>query len=126
MGARIVTALAIIGAAGCTQTGSPEPVAFSAPAASYLSADLIAVSLEVSGAPTREALRAVTDCAAAEAARLRGDNFLRHVRTSREDEGGISRADAVYSVSKELPAGAFVLDAAIVAANCRAEGTSGV
>ena len=104
--------------------GPVEPV--EAPVASFMTDDLVQVTLNYEGNPDPVDLKSLTDCAVAEAVALRGSGFVRHVRTTLSEEGGISRADAVYTVSPTLPAGEFVIDAEAVATECRDPGTTGV
>lgn len=111
--------------AGCAAVGA-EPLAAEGPVtAAFLDADLLRVTLGVRGQADPEWLRRQTDCAAAAALIGHASNFARHVRTTVTEEGGISRADAVYTVSPTLPAGPAVIDAESVAAHCREQGTTG-
>lgn len=101
------------------------------PTVAFLSDDLAHVSWEFRGGSSGEpgdvvVARAAVECALSEAVMLRGGGFARHVRTTMSEEGGISRADAVYTVSPTLPAGAFVIDAEAVAGTCREQGKTGV
>ncbi len=50
-------------------------------------------------------------CAAAQYAVIRGYGFARHVRTTTEHNGGVWRADAVYTISPALPRGLRTIDA---------------
>ncbi|TFL20312.1 hypothetical protein DR046_02455 [Jannaschia formosa] len=67
----------------------------------------------------------VTDyarCAAAQYALIRGFGFARHVRTSLAERGGVWSADAVYTVSPDLPRGVRTIDAEVVVEDCRNRG----
>lgn len=116
--------LAALLACAPAEPGPVEPVA--EPMASYLTDDLVQVTLDYTGNPDALSVKSLTDCAAAEAVALRGAGFVRHVRTTLTEEAGISRADAVYTVSPTRPAGDFVIDAEAVASDCRDQGTTGV
>ena len=84
---------------GCAPA-EPVPIApVGQPVTSYLTDDLVQVTLDYTGDPDAEAVKSLTDCAVAEAILLRGPGFARHVRTTVSEEAGISRADAVYTVS---------------------------
>lgn len=61
-------------------------------------------------------------CAVADLALRQGYGFARHVRTSIGLASGVHTADAVYTLSKGLPAGAVRLDADVIAADCRDRG----
>lgn len=94
--------------------------------ASFMSDEILSVSLQMGRRDSDREVRAYADCAAAEAMALRNVGFARHVRTLTWEEGGALRADAVYSVTTERPAGDFVLVAAETLLRCRAEGIPGV
>lgn len=96
------------------------------PAVAFLADDLMRIELNVSQPVDPVQIRQLTDCAAAEALAEKGIGFARHVRTTFAEEAGISRADAVYTISPTLPAGDFVIAASEVSAVCRADGTTGV
>lgn len=57
-------------------------------------------------------------CAAAQYAMIRGYGFARHLRTNVTREGGILRADAVYTISPALPRGLRTIDSEVVVADC--------
>ena len=119
----LVAAAALMGcaAAEAVEAELSEPAEIT-----YLDAELVSVAIEADGRPTPEALRALSDCALAEAL-LEGEaGYARHVRTNITEGSGISRADAVYTVSTEPPRGEFVIVAQERAAQCRAAETTGV
>ena len=62
------------------------------------------------------------ECAAAQYALIRGYGFARHLRTNVDEEGGIWRGDAVYTISSALPRGLKTIDAEVVAADCAENG----
>ena len=109
---------------GCAaREGAPE---YGPVTTSFLSDDLLQVSAEVGRQSPEDLLKGYTECAAAEAMVLRGTPFARHVRTLTEVEGGIRRADAIYTVSTERPEGGNVLEAEVLMAVCEAAGIPGV
>ena len=62
------------------------------------------------------------ECAAAQYTLIRGYGFARHVRTNVTEEGGIWRADAVYTISPSLPKGLKTIDAEVTAFQCAERG----
>ena len=48
--------------------------------------------------------------------------FARKVRTNVKEEGGVWIADAVYSISPELPKGLATIDAEVAVADCAEQG----
>ena len=127
-GARVLPALAALaGVAGCAAPGGGG--AGEAPRPEYLGvetrlldSDLVRFEVTMRGAADRADLAAYADCAAAQYALIRGFGFARHVRTNVEEDGGLWRGDAVYTVSAALPRGRLTLDAEVVAADCAAKG----
>ncbi|MEL6645297.1 MAG: hypothetical protein AAFQ79_15305 [Pseudomonadota bacterium] len=117
--------MALIGGAVATAGCAPSepvaegPVSYEGGVVTLLTDDLMQVVVSMGGPATRDDLRVYTDCAAADAAVFKGLGFARHVRTTVLEEAGLARADAVYSVSKTLPAGVQTIDAATQAETCR-------
>ncbi|SFP70240.1 hypothetical protein [Tranquillimonas alkanivorans] len=87
-----------------------------------LDADLVNFLVEMRGARSADDVGAYAECAAAQYALIRGFGFARHVRTNVDEEGGLWRGDAVYTVSPTLPDGARTLDAEVVVEACVASG----
>lgn len=87
-----------------------------------LDTDLVNFFVEMTGARTGQDVADYAKCAAAQYALIRGFGFARHVRTSVDNEGGIWRGDAVYTVSPELPRGLHTIDAETAVAQCREQG----
>lgn len=105
------------------------PTLSEAPPASYdgvetrlLDDDLVNFRAQLTGVATRADVDAYARCAAAQYTLIRGYPFARHVRTSITEEGGVWVADAVYTISPELPRGLQTLEAEIVAADCAEQG----
>jgi len=109
---------------------APEGPTFAeAPPASYdgvqtrlLADDLVNFRAQMTGVAGRADLDAYARCAAAQYTLIRGYPFARHVRTTITEEGGVWVADAVYTISPELPRGLQTLEAEVVAADCAEQG----
>ncbi|MGB5557438.1 MAG: hypothetical protein WBN04_05440 [Paracoccaceae bacterium] len=84
--------------------------------------ELVNFRVAMTGARDNEDVAAYARCAAAQYALIRGYGFARHVRTNVAKEGGIWRADAVYTISPALPDGLRTIDAEVTVQNCEAEG----
>lgn len=84
--------------------------------------DLVNVHVRMRGARGREDVADYAECAAAQYALIRGYGFARHVRTNVQEEAGLWRADAVYTVSPALPRGVRTIDAEVVVAACAEQG----
>ncbi|MFX0545664.1 hypothetical protein ACEWPL_008980 [Roseovarius sp. S1116L3] len=87
-----------------------------------LDGDLVNFHVSMTGARGSADIARYAECAAAQYALIRGYGFARHVRTNIADEGGIWRADAVYTISPALPRGLKTIDAEVVAADCAENG----
>lgn len=84
--------------------------------------DLVNFLVEMTGARTKADVADYAKCAAAQYALIRGYGFARHVRTKVQENDGIWRGDAVYTVSASLPRGFLTLDAEVVVENCKDDG----
>ncbi len=84
-----------------------------------LDGDLVNFDVSMTGTENKNDVADYAQCAAAQYALIRGFGFARHVRTNVAYEGGIWRADAVYTISSALPEGLRTIDAEVVVANCR-------
>ena len=62
------------------------------------------------------------ECAAAGYTLIRGWGFARHLRTNVDEEAGVWRADAIYTISPALPRGLRTIDAEVVALACAEKG----
>ena len=87
-----------------------------------LDRDLIAVAVTMGGARSEADLRDFADCAIAGYALDNGYEFARHLSTNVTGRAGVWRADAVYTISPERPAGDFVIDASEWADKCKRDG----
>lgn len=127
-GARITLPAALLatGLAGCAASEGGQASRF---APDYrgiethlLDDDLVNFRVEMNGARDSADVERYAECAAAQYALIRGFGFARHVRTKVAEEGGIWRADAVYTISPTLPDGMAKIDAEVVAADCAENG----
>ena len=89
---------------------------------SLLDGDLVQFAVSMRGARGQSDVDAYAECAAAQYALIRGYGFARHLRTNVYEEGGVWRADAVYTISPSLPRGLRKLDAEVVVAHCAENG----
>jgi hypothetical protein len=87
-----------------------------------LDGDLVNFRVQMAGAKTPDKVTKYAQCAAAQYTLIRGYGFLRHVRTTTAEKGGLWSADAVYTISPSLPRGSKTIDAEVVVADCGAAG----
>lgn len=87
-----------------------------------LEGDLVNFHVEMIGARDGNDVAAYAECAAAQYTLIRGYGFARHVRTTTDEEAGLWRGDAVYTISSALPDGLKTIDAEVTVANCRESG----
>lgn len=121
--------LALAGLAGCdtsagataAQRGGFDPV-YRGVETRLLQGDLVNFRVAMSGARDLDDLEAYAACAAAQYALIRGYGFARHVRTNVAEEGGVWRADAVYTISPALPRGSETIDAEVAVDHCTEQG----
>ena len=118
-----------IACAVLTGCAASEPVADADFAPQYngietllLDGDLVSFRVEMTGARDNEDVAAYGRCAAAQYALIRGFGFARHVRTNVDNQGGIWRGDAVYTISAALPDGLKTIDAEVTVRDCGAQG----
>ncbi len=120
-------ALASAGLTACAPAPAPDPDTPFTPdyqgiQTLLLDDELVNFRVAMTGARDNEDVAAYARCAAAQYALIRGYGFARHVRTNVAKEGGIWRADAVYTISPALPDGLRTIDAEVTVQNCEAEG----
>ena len=120
---------AVLALAGCAQATPPVTRAAALTEPGYLGidtqlldGDLVQFVVETGPKADHAAIDRYAECAAAQYALIRGFGFARHVRTNVAEEGGVWRADAVYTISSALPDGVRTLDAEVVVQNCREQG----
>ncbi|WP_193082950.1 hypothetical protein [Pseudooceanicola spongiae] len=83
---------------------------------------LVNFRVAMRGARDADDVTNYADCAAAQYTLIRGYGFARHLRTNVSERSGLWEADAVYTVSADLPKGTLTIDADVAAANCAANG----
>lgn len=106
-------------AAGRTEPFNPVYVGAEAEA---LDAELVRITAEMLGARRAEDVADYALCALAGYADARGHGFARHLRTTVEETGGLWRADAVYTISPAIPAGARTIDVEAQMSACEETG----
>lgn len=114
--------------AACAATGSaPKPDATRVPI--YLGAEPVGLGDDLYGfairmRSPREAadIDAYVTCMVAGYALQKDAGFARKVRTNVKEEGGVWIADAVYSISPELPKGTQTIDAEVTVDDCKDQG----
>ena len=84
--------------------------------------DLVRVQASLSGAKGPAPLGDYVMCNAAGYAVKNKAGFVRNVRTLTDKEGGIWRADAVYSITSALPKGLQTIDAQVTVEDCLVRG----
>ena len=119
---RVLAALAGLALAGCATAAEPPGPDFLGVTTSLLDDDLVQFEVALTGAETAEAVETYADCAAAQYTLIRGQSFARLVRVNSGFTGGTWRADAVYTISPDLPRGRATIDAVVKVADCRALG----
>ena len=87
-----------------------------------LDGDLVRFIVGMTGARDQADVVAYAECAAAQYTLIRGYGFARHLRTNVTREGGLWRADAVYTISPALPRGLRTIDAEVTVLNCAESG----
>lgn len=87
-----------------------------------LAEDLVQFNVSMTNAITTSDVEDYAECAAAGYTLIRGWGFARHLRTNVNEEAGVWRADAVYTISPALPRGIKTIDAEVVAAACAEKG----
>ncbi|WP_377506713.1 hypothetical protein [Octadecabacter sp. R77987] len=121
--------ISLVALAGCTVADAPAVAqgpfnpAYAGVETRLLDGDLVNFRVAMQGARGAEDVSKYAECAAAQYALIRGYGFARHVRTQVDEQGGIWRADAVYTISPALPRGLRTIDAEVTVADC---GTNGI
>ncbi len=87
-----------------------------------LDGDLVQFKVAMTKAQSGQDVADYAECAAAQYTLIRGYGFARHVRTNVEQEAGLWRGDAVYTISPSLPRGIKTIDAEVTVANCVEKG----
>ena len=84
--------------------------------------DLVQFEVEMKNALSFADVEDYAQCAAAGYTLIRGWGFARHVRTNVSEDADVWLADAVYTISPDLPRGLRTIDAEVVAAACQDRG----
>ena len=84
--------------------------------------EVIGVLAEMRGIANEALVIDYARCIAAGHALSTGANFARHLRTSVTETGGVWTADALYTVSRAIPAGLARIDAEVTVADCAERG----
>lgn len=123
---RAAVPILFAGLAACADPETPRVEVFrpeyGTVAAEALADDLLRVEVAMTGARDGQDVVDYADCALAGSALDRGFGFARQVRTNVVEEGGVWRADAVYTVSPAVPRGLRTIDAEAAVETCRARG----
>ena len=124
--ARVLLTGSLAGLAACAGQGKGEA---STEAPTYLGAeieplgdDLVAFRVSLKGTRDPAVIVDYARCVAAGYVQKQGGGFLRHLRTNTDEEGGIWRADAVYSVSSAMPKGLQTIDGEVTVDDCALRG----
>ena len=83
---------------------------------------LVSFVVQMQGARGPQDVEDYAECAAAQYTLIRGFGFARHVRTTTDNQGGLWKGDAVYTISPSLPRGLKTIDAEVIVANCEENG----
>ncbi len=125
---RVILLALAAGLSGCAEAGpapAPQihaPGQFQGVQVWRLDNDLIDFLVAMKGPGAKEGVADYARCAAAGYTVARGYGFARHVRTKVYEEGGVWRADAVYTISPALPKGIRTIDAQVTVADCLERG----
>ena len=87
-----------------------------------LAEDLVLMQATMTNAQSDENVIEYAECAVAAYAVANGYGFARQLRTKLNEEGGVWSADAVYTMSRALPAGVATIDAEVTVAACAEAG----
>ena len=117
MGAMVISAGL---AAGCAPAPVPGAAEYLGAAARLVTDEVMQAEVRFRGTPAEGERYAL--CVAALAATLRGDVWLRHLRTVAHNEAGTRRLDALYTLSPNEPDGVDPVRARDAVAACEADG----
>ena len=121
-----LAAISLLALAACTAPqvgqGALRP-SYEGVQTQLLDGDLVGFKVFLTGASDADPVLDYAECAAAQYTLIRGYFFARHVRTNLSNVGDAWTADAVYTISPDLPRGSRTIDAEVTVANC---GVSGI
>ncbi|MDB6454361.1 hypothetical protein [Falsirhodobacter sp. 20TX0035] len=86
-----------------------------------ISDDLVGFRVAIERPRAAADIDAYTDCAAAQYALVRGQSYVRRIRTNIDDRGAGWKADAVYLISADRPQTGAIIEAAPTVADCKAQ-----
>ena len=122
MGVALLFSLAACGMTEPEVSRGPSAPSYDGIVTQLLDDDLVNFKVAVSGSATPAVASQYAECAAAQYTLIRGYFFARHLRTTVDEVAGVLKADAVYTISPNLPRGARTIDAEVVVANCQQSG----
>ncbi len=118
----ILSVLGGCAAPDATRTGAPEGARYLGVTAEEIDPALIRFTAVMKGARDVTDAASYARCGAAGYAQSKGFGFVRQVRTKVDNQGGVWRADAVYTLSTALPRGIRTIDAEVTVADCAEQG----
>lgn len=123
---RLTTLMIPLAACATSEQPPVEPVELTSD--DYLSADILRMDAELVSVfagttqdADEEAISAYADCVVAQYAMDQGFGYVRPIRTTYSQEGGIRYGDAVYTLSETEPKGEPI-DASATVIDCAAQG----
>jgi len=111
----------VLALAACAAVTTPDEggaVVYDGVETRLLDGDLVNFIVRTSGATTEDDTLAYAECAAAQYTLIRGFGFARQIRTTVSSDGAGLTADAVYTISPDLPRGSRTIDAEVTVASC--------
>lgn len=122
MRAALIPVMALAACAGVTAPDEGGAVVYDGVETRLLDGDLVNFIVRTSGVGTEADVLAYAECAAAQYTLIRGFGFARQIRTSIQPDGAGLVADAVYTISPDLPRGSRTIDAEVTVASCAISG----
>lgn len=122
MRAVLLSGLALAACAGVTAPDAGGAVAYDGIETRLLEGDLVNFIVRTSGSATEDDTLDYAECAAAQYTLIRGFGFARQIRTTVTSDGAGFLADAVYTISPDLPRGSRTIDAEVTVAACAIAG----
>ena len=98
-----------------TPTGAPV---YKGVVTRLLQTYLVQFKVQLANSADPKAVQDYAKCAAAQYTLIRGFGFARHVRTTVDRSADTWTADAVYTISDDMPRGFKTIDAKAAAADC--------